>query len=289
MSEPQSIVKNKFLSELSTFGIGGPARYFVEARTIDQMQEALLFSRNENLPVFILGKGSNCLFDDQGFDGLVILNKIDFFETPSMGTFRVGAGYSFSLLGVQTAREGWAGLEFASGIPGSVGGAIYMNAGANGSATSDYLASIEYVTEFGEYQILKKEEVHFEYRYSSFQKMKGAIVGATFSLTANEQARQKQLTIIQYRKSTQPYGQKSAGCVFVNPACGYAGAIIEESGLKGMQIGGAKVSEMHANFIVNTGNATASDVLNLIRFIQNHVKEKMEIELECEVRIIPPK
>jgi UDP-N-acetylmuramate dehydrogenase len=279
--------QEKRLSELSTFGIGGPAKYFTETRTIDEMQKALISCREKQIPYLIIGKGSNCLFDDRGFNGMVILNKIDFNEKPAKEIIHVGAGFSFSLLGSQTARQGLGGLEFASGIPGSVGGAVYMNAGANGGETCQTLISVDFIAEDASLQCLKKEELEFNYRFSSFQKMRGVIVGATFGLTQSETARTRQLEIIEYRKKTQPYSDKSAGCIFRNPACGHAGALIDKSGLKGKSIGGAKVSELHANFIVNTGNATAKDVLDLIDLIKHTVKEKTGFELESEVRCIP--
>lgn len=276
-----------FLKNYTTFGIGGPARYFIEVRTIEDMQKAILHCRQNKLPYFILGKGSNSLFDDKGFNGLVILNKIDFIDRPASGVFHVGAGYSFSLLGAQTAREGWSGLEFASGIPGSVGGAVYMNAGANGNETCQTLTHIDYVNEEGKLETLDRKNLSFSYRTSPFQSMRGAIVGATFTLTKEPTARQKQLEIISYRKKTQPLSEKSAGCIFRNPSCGHAGALIDQSSLKGHSVGGAKVSEIHANFIVNKGQATSADVINLIQTIQKQVKEKTGIELESEVRYIP--
>lgn len=279
--------ENKPMSELCTFGIGGPARYFVEVRTIPEMQHALLACQAKNLPYLILGKGSNCLFDDRGFNGVVILNKIDFIERPSLEIYHVGAGYSFSLLGSQSARHGFSGLEFASGIPGSVGGAVFMNAGANGNETCTSLTSVEYVDEAGHLHIIPKEKLQFAYRTSSFQQMPGAIVGATFTLTPSTTARSKQLEIITYRKKTQPYSDPSAGCIFRNPVCGHAGAMIEKSGLKGTHVGGAKVSEVHANFIVNAGNASAQNVLELIELVKQRVKDTTGIELESEVRYIP--
>jgi UDP-N-acetylmuramate dehydrogenase len=279
--------QQKRLSELSTFGIGGPARYFTEARTIEEMQKALILCREKQMPYLVIGKGSNCLFDDRGFNGMVILNKIDFNEKPAKELVHVGAGFSFSLLGSQTARHGLGGLEFASGIPGSVGGAVYMNAGANGGETCQALFSVDFISEDGVLHCLKKEELEFSYRFSSFQKMRGVIVGATFALIQSETARARQLEIIEYRIKTQPYSDKSAGCIFRNPTCGHAGALIDKSGLKGKSIGGAKVSELHANFIVNTGSATAKDVLDLIDLIKHTVKEKTGFELESEVRCIP--
>lgn len=279
--------QNKLLKEVTTFGIGGPARFYIEVRTIEEMKDILLQCKEQKIPIFILGKGSNTLFDDRGFNGVIIHNKIDFKSEEMPGVFRVGAGYNFSLLGSQTAREGWSGLEFASGIPGSVGGAVFMNAGANGQETCDSLTSVEYMHENGDIQLFHKEDIHFAYRTSSFQKMQGAILAATFTLKPSSEARQKQMDIIHYRKKTQPYGDKSAGCIFRNPNCGHAGALIEKSGLKGSQIGGAKVSEVHANFIVNADNAKASDVLKLIDQIKQQVKTQTGYDLESEVRFIP--
>lgn len=287
MSKNLQFQPHKLLKEASTFGIGGPARYFVEVRTVDALAEALKHCCHEKIPYLIIGKGSNCLFDDRGFDGLVILNKIDFMHNPADGVYHVGAGYSFALLGVQTARKGWTGLEFASGIPASVGGAIYMNAGANGFETCVKLTSVDYVDPDGTIHTLPKDQLSFAYRTSCFQKMPGAIAAGTFTLHPSPEARQKQLEIVQYRQKTQPYGDKSAGCVFRNPQCNFAGKLIEEAGLKGHQIGGAKVSDMHANFVVNTGEATSQDVLNLIAHIQHTVHRQTGIELESEVRIIP--
>jgi UDP-N-acetylmuramate dehydrogenase len=279
--------ENRKLSELSTFGIGGHARYFIEAHEIAEMQKILIVCRDHKLPYFILGKGSNCLFDDQGFHGVVIANRIDFLKRPEEDVFHVGAGYNFSLLGVQTARQGWAGLEFASGIPGSVGGAVYMNAGANGLETCQSIISVDFITEDGELVQIPRANIEFAYRFSSFQKQIGAIVGASFRLTLSSQARTKQLEIIHYRKETQPYGAKSAGCIFRNPSCGSAGALIDRSGLKGKTVGGAQISTKHGNFVINTGEATSKDVLTLLDLIKKEIKEKMGVELQSEVCYIP--
>lgn len=275
------------LKDFCTLGIGGPARYFLTIHSIEEMQQAVAFCHQQRWQYMILGKGSNCLFDDRGFDGAVILNKIDFFEQPSPGTFHVGAGYSFSLLGAQTARQGWSGLEFASGIPASVGGAVFMNAGANGKETAEALTSVDFVDEQGQLLTLKKQELSFSYRFSSFQQRGGAIVGATFSLQTSDEARKKQLEIINYRKKTQPYGDKSAGCVFLNPPCRHAGALIEQSGLKGFSVGGAQVSAMHANFLINAKGASCSDMLKLIDAVKGKVKEYADIDLHSEIRYIP--
>ncbi len=274
------------LKEYSTFGIGGPAAYFAEVQSSDEMLQVLIHCRQNGLPFFILGKGSNCLFDDRGFNGMVILNKIAHLNRPAQGLFEAGAGYSFSRLGTVTAREGWAGLEFASGIPGTVGGAIFMNAGANGSETFGTLQWVDFISKEGEMSRLKKEELQFGYRTSSFHHREGAIVSAAFQLAPSKEAREKQIGIITYRKNTQPYSEKSAGCVFQNTPCEAAGALIDKCRLKGVKIGGAKVSEKHANFIINEADATSQEVLELIELVKQRVKEQTGIELQSEVRYI---
>lgn len=279
--------RQRLLKELTTFGIGGPADYFIEVYDIPTMQKVMLFCKEHQLPYLILGKGSNLLFDDKGFAGVVIANRIQFLNKLDEDTWHVGAGYSFSLLGSQTARQGLGGLEFASGIPGSVGGAVYMNAGANGCETCQTLISVDFVNADGLLVSLSKDQLSFSYRYSSFQGKEGAIVGAVFRLSKSSEARQKQLDIIQYRKKTQPYNAKSAGCVFRNPSCNHAGALIEQSGLKGKKIGGAEVSSLHANFLINSDNASSSDILNLIDYVQKEVKIWTGFDLENELRYIP--
>lgn len=279
--------ENVPLKEFCTFGIGGPARYLLEVRKVEEMQQAIIWCRENSLPYLVIGKGSNCLFDDNGYAGVVIVNKIEFLQEITPGTFHAGSGYSFALLGVQTARKGWGGLEFASGIPASVGGAVFMNAGANGMETCQTLVSADFVNEQGEVETLSKAALHFSYRHSAFQKRKGAIVGATFSLTHNPHARSQQIDIVNKRKETQPYGSMSAGCIFLNPACGHAGALIEKCGLKGFAIGEAQVSPIHANFLINTGSATCKDMQQLIAAVKTKVKEQTGIELHSEVRYIP--
>lgn len=274
------------LSSYSTFGIGGPARYSCEVHTCEQMQVWISYCLSHQLQFLVIGKGSNCLFDDEGFDGLVILNKIAFcrFDWPIV---HVGAGYSFSLLGVQTARNGWSGLEFASGIPGTVGGAIYMNAGANGMETKNALIEVSVLDENNVLHVMSREEIQFDYRFSSFQEKPCAIVEAKFLLSSSQIARKQQLEIVDYRTRTQPYGEPSAGCVFRNPSTISAGALIQQCGLKGFRIGDAEVSLVHGNFIVNKGRAKAQDVLELARHIKKVVKEQTGIELDMEIRYIP--
>lgn len=278
------IETNRTLAEFSTFGIGGPIKAFFEVRTADEMAQA--FAWGQGMPIFVLGRGSNCLFDDAGFDGLVVLNRIEGCVWEG-NRVEVGAGYSFALLGVQSARNGWSGLEFASGIPASVGGAVFMNAGANGGETFQCLESVEYVHLDGARRRYPKEELTWGYRKSAFQEWQGAIVGATFALERREGARERQLQIVDYRLKTQPYKDKSAGCVFRNPKPDLAaGALIDRCGLKGLTVGGAAVSEMHANFLINRGGARAVEIRALIGEVQKRVFEETGVRLEPEIRMV---
>lgn len=277
------------LSDLTTVGIGGPSKTYLEVHTVDECRTALQECLAQNTPFFILGKGSNCLFSDQGFEGTILHMKIDTYETPENGIFKVGAGFSFSLLGTRTARDGWGGLEFATGIPASVGGAVFMNAGANGQETCNTLIEVEFLHPNGTIQVFSKKELTFSYRTSPFQKMPGAILSATFQLTSSTEARTRQQELFQYRKATQPYHEKSAGCIFRNPTGNSAGALIEKQGLKGSSIGGAAVSEMHANFLVNRNGASAAEMLQLMQHVENEVLQKTGIALTREIRIISPK
>ncbi|MBJ7449961.1 MAG: UDP-N-acetylmuramate dehydrogenase [Parachlamydiales bacterium] len=288
----ETFLKDQLLSQYSTFGIGGPARYFLKVQTVEQMQEVITYCNESHTPYIVIGKGSNCLFDSKGYCGLVIQNRIEFCHDKGNGEFYVGAGYNFSLLGTQTARKGYAGLEFASGIPGSVGGAVYMNAGANQKETCESLKSVEFIDASGELHNLLKEDIEFSYRTSSFQSRSGAIVSATFALNACPEARQKQIKIIHYRTATQPYSDKSAGCVFRNPDklqdnTPSAAALIDKMGLKGLKVGGAEVSMKHGNFIVNKGDATAENVLELMELIKQKIKSTTGYELHAEIRLIP--
>ncbi|HLB52767.1 MAG TPA: UDP-N-acetylmuramate dehydrogenase, partial [Chlamydiales bacterium] len=260
--------------------------YFAEIRSEEEMHEALCCCQREGIPFLIVGKGSNSLFDDAGFSGAVLLNRIDFCHWNEKEV-RVGAGFSFSYLGMLAAKKDLSGLEFASGIPATVGGAIWMNAGAQGQETSETLTAVRFLHSEGEMREFVKEELHFGYRTSSFQSMPGAIVSATFKLSPLHSARQTQLKLLEKRKATQPLQEKSAGCIFRNPGVGLsAGALIEKSGLKGVFVGGAFVSELHANFIVNRLNATSCDVKELIAVIRKKVYEETGVHLETEIRVV---
>lgn len=283
MTIPSFFKENASIAPLTTFGVGGKARWLAEVTSIEQMQETFDFCRSNALPWIILGKGSNTLFADEGFNGIVILCKMNRLRDLGEGRFLADAGYSFARLGSGTARGGWTGLEFASGIPGSVGGAVYMNAGANGSDTASVVEEVVYLHWDGTLQTFTRHELAFGYRHSPFQVMRGCIVSATFTLKKCAEAKAKQHEMLAYRTSTQPYGEKSAGCVFRNPEGFSAGGLIDKLGLKGYRIGGAVVSPMHANFIVNEGGATAKDILALMEHIRTVTLEKYGIELRSEV------
>lgn len=278
--------KNQNLSRFSSFGIGGFARLYVEVTNIEDLCLVLAYSYREKIPFHVLGNGSNSLFDDRGFDGLIIHVKISHLFINEMQAV-AGGGYNFALLGVKTARKGLSGLEFASGIPASVGGAVFMNAGAGGSEVFDVLSSVQFVDERGKLHHLKKNELSYSYRRSSFHEVSGVIAEATFQLSLDKSARERQLSIVNYRTKTQPYGELCCGCVFQNPSGTSAGYLIEKCGLKEAKVGGAMVSSLHANFILNYRQAKAKDVLSLAAYVKRCVKEQTGIELEMELRSIP--
>lgn len=280
------IEKNKSLKEFTTFKIGGKARYFFEAKTFDNMKNIYLFAKKNNLKTFILGKGSNIIFDDRGYSGIVIYNNISFL-TFSKRYIYVGAGYSFRSLGVKSAYKNLTGLEFAAGVPGTLGGAIYMNASAFGQTISDTIEHVVILTEDGKIKTLKKDQLEFGYRTSFFQKSKAIILSAKFSLKKNDNARDKQIELLCKKRKNQPLNEKNAGCIFKNPKDMSAKKIIAECGLKNYQIGGAKISNLHANFIINENDASSKDVLDLISYIKRAVKKKANIDLLEEVKFIP--
>ncbi len=286
-ASPAQIQQQVPLKSYSTFKIGGPAAYLIEAFSLDDLLFALHFAREHSISYLIIGKGSNTLFDDLGYEGLVIINKLSF-KHQEDHIWSVGAGYSFALLGIQTARSGYKGLEFACGIPATVGGAIYMNAGAGGMETKDFLLSVTYLRDDGVIQEYSKESLQFSYRYSSFQEMKGFIISARFALEVDSSAKKRQEDILQYRLKTQPYEVPSIGCCFKNPSPELpAGKMIENLQLKGYKVGGAMVSPRHGNFIVNDKGASARDVLTLVEIIEDKVKKEYGIELHREIRVVP--
>jgi UDP-N-acetylmuramate dehydrogenase len=275
------------LREYSTIKIGGPARFLVEAHSKEDLAHALLLATSEKIPYAVVGRGSNTLFDDRGFDGLAIINRYSSISEITPGRFRVASGTSLPLLSMKTTTKGWGGLEWSLGIPGSIGGALTMNAGASQSEISDSLEEIVYLHETGEIETFKREDLTFSYRRSPFQEMKGVILEATFALTNDPEARGRQLAVFEERRRKQPYHEPSLGCIFRNPMGISCGKLIEELGLKGMKMGGAHISPLHGNFITNPNEGTARDVFALIQLIEEKMWAEKELHLEKEIRIVP--
>ncbi|WP_242144477.1 MULTISPECIES: UDP-N-acetylmuramate dehydrogenase [unclassified Bacillus cereus group] len=278
------------LARYTTMKIGGPADIFVTPTNISSIEKILALVKKYKVNWTAIGRGSNLLVSDKGIEGVVIRlgEGLDHLEVEE-ATVRVGGGYPLIKLSTLLSRQGLAGLEFASGIPGSVGGAVYMNAGAHKSDISKILTRAYVMFEDGTASWLSKEEMEFSYRTSVLQtKLPGIVLGAEFQLERGN--REEIVRMMQknkdYRRDTQPWSHPCAGSIFRNPLPHFAGDLIERAGLRGYQIGGAKVSEMHGNFIVNTGTASAQDVLDLIGFVKRNIKEKFDIDMHTEVEII---
>lgn len=283
---------NEPLKKHTSWKIGGPADIMIQPDHKEGLVMTLRSIQKYRLPYIIIGRGSNLLVRDGGFRGVVVklgsgldhLSVQDEFVT-------AGAGYSLIKLANVIAKQGLSGLEFAGGIPGTVGGAVYMNAGAHGSDISHILYSAEVLFDDGELTVLKNEELRFSYRHSILQKTrKGVCLEATFRLQKKdkEAIKAEMLKHKKYRQQTQPLQDANACCgsVFRNPKPHSAGALIEQAGLKGYRIGDAQVSPLHANFIVNLGQATAKDVLALIDHIQKTIAEKFDVHMRPEVQVV---
>lgn len=284
------VKENEPLSNHTTIKIGGPAQLFIEPSSTENLEKLMTVISNYQIPWRAIGRGSNLLVSDNGIEGVVIkLNKGIDQLTVNDEVISVGGGHSLVSLSTMVSKKGLSGLEFASGIPGSVGGAVYMNAGAHGSDMSKILIKAKVLFEDGTIGWLSNHEMEFSYRTSVLQKKRpGIVIEAVLQLKAGE--KNKIVAEMQknkdYRKDTQPYNFPCAGSIFRNPLPNYAGKLIEDAGLKGFSIGGAKISEMHGNFIVNAGNATAKDVLDLIQHVKTTIFNLYKIEMETEVEII---
>jgi len=288
----ECLIKSQIpLAHLTSFRVGGPAEWYVAPCTLEELQASFEWARTQELPVTVLGAGSNLLISDRGLPGLVIgtrrlrQSKFD----ASAGQVTVGAGEPLPRLAWQAAERGWRGLEWAVGIPGTVGGAVVMNAGAHGGCTADYLVNAQVLLPNGTTKLLTAAELGYSYRTSILQGKNWTVTQATFQLEPGHDP--TSLTTetsnhLNHRRSTQPYHMPSCGSVFRNPGQYKAGWLIEQVGLKGYQIGGAQVAQRHANFILNCGSATAADIFQLIRHIQHEVDKQWRLWLEPEVRIL---
>ena len=299
---------NEPLSKHTTLCIGGSADYFVEVATEDQLVSLLKFIKENSVKFFVIGGGSNLLFGDEGFKGIVIKlslssnsefarignkEEIDAWndnETESLdnNTVRIccGAAVSLAYLAIKTAEHGLSGLEYLSCIPGTVGGAVFGNAGVKKCSVSDIVDKVEIIDYSGNKKILTKKDINFEYRKSN---LKDCIITKIFFVLKNADKNDILETISQERKRriiSQPIGTKNAGCTFKNPESDSAGRIIDSLNLKNYSVGGIRISDVHANFFVNENNGNAQDMIELIEFVKDAVYKKYNIKLETEIKII---
>ncbi|MGD6779101.1 UDP-N-acetylmuramate dehydrogenase [Sutcliffiella horikoshii] len=288
--EVGKVLPNEPLANHTTMKIGGPADVLVEPKSLEKLQETMETINKYKVKWTAIGRGSNLLVSDLGIEGVVIKlgNGMDHLELEG-DEVHVGGGYSLIKLVTIISKKGLTGLEFAGGIPGSVGGAVYMNAGAHGSDMSKVLKKAHILFEDGKMEWLTADELNFSYRTSLLQKERPGICLEAV-LNVEQGNREEVVAQLQknkdYRRDTQPFSYPCAGSIFRNPLPDYAGQLIEKAGLKGHKIGGAKVSDMHANFIVNDDGAKAQDVLDLIEYIKETILEKYNVQLETEVEII---
>ena len=270
------------------FKVGGPVDILLIPSKVNQVVETLKICKNENIPYFIIGNGSNLLVKDGGIRGVVIkLSNLLFIEVKD-NTIKASSGTLLEDVSKKAVENSLTGFEFACGIPGSVGGAVFMNAGAYDSEIKNVIKEAEGLDRDGNIMVLSKEELELGYRTSKVMKDNLLVLSATFELTKGDkekiQERVDELT--EKRESKQPLEYPSAGSTFKRPEGYFAGKLIQDAGLKGASVGGAAVSEKHSGFVINKDGATAEDVLNLIAHVQNEVKKQFGVELHTEVRII---
>jgi len=281
------MLENELLARHTTYRIGGPARYLLNPAEVEDVEKALQFAQDKGVPWLVLGLGSNVLIKDGGFPGLVIrMGKgLDRFEMKGASAI-VGAGMPTPLLARRTAEAGFAGVERFIGIPGTVGGGVYMNAGAHGAQFADVVTDVTVMDAKGKLKEVTRKQIPYKYRISGL----GQVIVLETKLALSEEAPAKlkeiQGRLLRWRKVGTPFDQPCCGSVFKNPTgTRTAGMVIEEAGLKGFRIGGAHVSILHANYIVNTGNATAADVLKVIDHVRKTVAKKLKVDLELEVKV----
>lgn len=277
------------MTRRTTFGIGGPA-LLLRPRSRAELQAAMTLCREAGEEPFILGRGSNLLVSDSGISRPVIQLDGDFTAITREGnTLRCGAGASLIAVCRAAAENSLSGIEWGYGIPGSLGGGVYMNAGAYGGELRDVLTEVTFLDEAGEYRTLPADELSLSYRHSIFEDRPGTvIVEAVLTLIPGDPAaiRAAMEDYMSRRREKQPLEYGSAGSTFKRPVGNYASALVDQCGLKGLSVGGAEVSRKHAGFIINRGGATAADVRELIAEVQRIVREKTGYTLECEIKYI---
>lgn len=286
------IRENEPMSEHCSFKIGGPARLMLLPSSAEEAASALAVLRSSGAQVLIVGSCTNLLIPDEGYPGAVVrMSKpASSMELLDAARIRAQAGATLNALAVFAAQHELTGLEFAHGIPGSVGGGVAMNAGAYGGEMRDVLESAEYVDKDGAIRTLSGDALGLSYRHSAFSDTDKLITSAVFRLTPGdgEAVRARMNELIEKRRASQPLDMPSAGSTFKRPKTGYAAALIDQAGLKGLSVGGAMVSTKHAGFVVNAGGATYSDVIELMREVRRRVYEFSGVLLEPEVKIIGP-
>lgn len=286
--EKIKLLKNEPLSKYTFTETGGPADLVAFPKNTEEVRELLAMTKRDNLPITVLGNASNLIIKDGGIRGLVIIltemNEITSHD--DLVIAQAGARYIDTTIVAQ--QHGLTGMEFAAGIPGSIGGAVFMNAGAYGGETAEVIESVTVLTPENEIKTLSNSELDFGYRHSAVQDQDDIVLEATFKLSTGDkdkiQAEMDRLN--ELRESKQPLDLPSCGSVFKRPEGYFAGKLIHDAGLQGYQSGGAQVSKKHAGFIVNIDNATATDYLNVIQHVQETVYAKNKVHLETEVRII---
>jgi len=284
----EQIKKNEPMSKHTTFQIGGKADLYMEIKTIEEAQKVVSIARKYNIPITYIGNGSNILVKDEGIRGVVLKNQIDLVRIEENRVI-AGAGVTIAKLAYMAYQKGLTGLEFASGIPGTVGGAIKMNAGAHGSDMKSVLVEVTYLDEQGQCITKLAEDLQLSYRHSLFSKKEQyMILQATLQLKEGnkEQIQKTMEEYAHYRKDSQPIGIPSAGSSFKRGDGFITAKLIDECGLKGYRVGGAQISTKHAGFIVNTGGATCEDVLSVASHIKKVIYEKYQKEIELEFEIV---
>ena len=286
----EKLLPNALMNEYTAFKIGGPADLLILPSSAEEIRLAISLCKQGNLPYFVMGKGSNLLVKDAGFRGVVIniSKNFEHVERVDDCVIRADAGITLAKLAAFAADLGLSGLEFASGIPGSLGGAVYMNAGAYDGAMSDVIRTVGVIDEDGNEFDMSKSEAELGYRSSIFQKTKYIIKNCTLELEPCDKGliKEKMLDLNGRRKASQPLDLPSGGSTFKRPEGYYAAKLIDDSGLRGYSIGGAKVSEKHAGFVVNYDNATAQDVIDLMEHIKSTVYEKFGVTLVQEIEVL---
>lgn len=286
--EESKIKTNEDMSKHTSFKAGGKAKFYIKAKTVEDVINTVRFSKENNIPIVVLGNGSNILFKDEEFNGVVLKIELDTLEIDD-NIITAEAGVKNAILGRKALDNNLQGFEFAAGIPGTIGGAIRMNAGAYDGEIKDIVQDVTYL-DYEDLKIKKitNKECNFEYRHSVFCENKNIILSATFKLEngIKEEIANRMNEFAKSRKEKQPLEYPSAGSTFKRGTDFITAKLIDECGLKGYQIGGAQVSEKHAGFIINKENATAKDIIDLVEYVKKTVKEKTGKSIDLEVEII---